>query len=678
MLVCWEWLAQYVDLNGLPNVDADHLANRFAMTGLNHESTVVVGSDTVIDLEVTSNRGDCLGHIGVAREAAVLLDKSLRIPSAQPTCSSTAVTEHIQVINEFSEGCPRYTARVIRGVKVGPSPEWLVRRLAAVGIASVNNVVDVTNYVMLECGQPLHAFDLQQLRGKKIIVRAAREKEQLVAIDHRTYQLDPYMVVIADAERAVAIGGVMGGADSEVSEETTDLLIESAAFEALAVRRAARLLKLQSPSSFRFERRPDPAGIDWASRRCCELILETAGGELCSGVVDVGAGPSDREPIEFRLSQIVRVLGIEIDVTEVERILTALGCHVISSQPAQITVVPPSWRGDLTREVDLIEEVARIHGYEQIPENVAVPLKVADIRPKDLTMQRIRHTLSAYSIDEAMTASVVPDSFEKLGSPWTDELPLETETPLLVGSRLLRRSLLPSLLAARYVNQSQSIRNAQLYEAANIYLSSTSTSDLPQQVATLGIVTAGNLQFVKGIVEEITAQVVRSAANAVWQAVEHPLFATRTLQQVRIGGTVLGYVGLISRAAQEAMSLDQSVAAAELNIDLLSAELEEVRRAERVSLFPSVSRDLNFVVDEPVRWSDFQAACQSAANSLLQEVRYQETYRDTKKDGVGKKRLLLSLHFQSSDRTLTSDEVDAQVAQIIATCGERCGAKLLG
>jgi phenylalanyl-tRNA synthetase beta chain len=673
MLVCWEWLTQYVDLK----VDVDYLANRFAMTGLNHESTERVGSDTVVDLEVTSNRGDCLGHIGVAREAAVILQTELRIPTAQPACGSRAVHELIEVVNEFPDGCPRYTARIIQGVQVGPSPAWLQRRLAAIGIASVNNVVDVTNYVMMECGQPLHAFDLQHLRGQQVVIRRAKEKETLEAIDHRTYQLDSQMVVIADAQRAVAIGGVMGGADSEVSATTTDLLIEAAAFEPLAVRRAARLLKLQSPSSFRFERRPDPAGIDWASRRCCELILQIAGGELCQGVIDIGQAPAARQPIQFRLAQIERILGIDVPLTEVHRILSALGCQLSQSLPLTLSVIPPSWRGDLTREVDLIEEVARIHGYEQIPENVSVPLNVAEIRPKDIAMARIRQTLSACGIDEAMTASVVPESLEKFGSPWTELPPLETETPLLIGARWLRRSLLPSLLAARYANQTQAIRHAQLYEAANLYLPNAAPTDLPQQFAALGIVSQGDLQFIKGVVEEIIVQVVGRAKVVTWQGAEHPLLVAGSMQQVRLDGQLLGVVGLVAKKTQTAMALDQPCAAAELNIDLLAANLQEVRRAERVSLFPSVSRDLNFVVDEAVQWAQFELACRTAAGSLLQEVRYQETYRDTQKDGPGKKRLLLSLHFQSLERTLTSDEVDAEVAQIIAACGQRCDAQLL-
>jgi phenylalanyl-tRNA synthetase beta chain len=251
MLVSWEWLSQYVDLDMSP----DELASRLSLSGLNHESTTMVGGDPIIDLEVTSNRGDCLGHIGVAREVAVLYDKKLKLPEIVLTEASTKASERIRLANEYIEGCPRYTARVIRGVKVGPSPAWLVKRLAAIGIKSVNNVVDVTNFVMFECGQPLHAFDLAKIRGGQVVVRQANPKESFVAIDHKTYTLEDSAIVIADSQRAIALGGVMGGENSEVSVATVDLLIESADFKPLLVRHTARSLRLQSPASYRFERR---------------------------------------------------------------------------------------------------------------------------------------------------------------------------------------------------------------------------------------------------------------------------------------------------------------------------------------------------------------------------------------------------------------------------------------
>ena len=280
------------------------MASRWAMTGLNHESTAIVGGDPVIDLEVTSNRGDCLGHIGVAREAAVLLKQELCIPQPKPNEGANPAKDILTVENRFPDGCPRYIARVIKGVKVGPSPEWLKRRLAAIGVKSINNIVDATNYVMFECGQPLHAFDMAQVRGGKVIVRPAEPKEAFVAIDHKTYQLDPSMVVIADAQRAIALGGVMGGVDSEVSESTVDVLLETADFVPLSIRRTARKLKLHSPSSYRYERKIDPKQMEWASLRCCELILQLAGGELLMGSVDTGDKSAASASIQLRASRV--------------------------------------------------------------------------------------------------------------------------------------------------------------------------------------------------------------------------------------------------------------------------------------------------------------------------------------------------------------------------------------
>ncbi|MDX1929396.1 MAG: phenylalanine--tRNA ligase subunit beta [Pirellulaceae bacterium] len=674
MLVCWEWLSQYVNLT----TDPDTLAHRFAMSGLNHESTTRVGQDVVIDLEVTSNRGDCLGHIGVAREASVLLDSPLCLPNPQPKANGPQASASLKIENRFEAGCSRYTARIIRGVKIGRSPAWLVRRLAAIGINSVNNVVDITNYVMMECGQPLHAFDLKHIRGGKIIVRPAQKNEKFLAIDHHTYDLDERMVVIADAERAVALGGVMGGADSEVSESTTDLLIESAAFEPLLIRRAARKLKLQSPSSYRFERRPDPSGLDWASRRCCELILEIAGGTLCEGRLDTAADPQPRDEIRFRLSQIERILGIDISTQETDRILKALGCNVAPVNPSTISVTPPSWRADLQREVDLIEEVARIHGYDQIPENVAVPLSVAAQRPKDLALRRARQVLSAYGIDEAMTPSVVTEQLDQCGSIWTEAPALTTEIPLLIGAKFLRRSLIPSLLAAKYTNQSQSIRDAQLYEVATVFIPGAAGTLLPREQSVLALVGLSDLSAVKGAVEDLIAQVASKKTQVQWIVSDHASFAPGSAQRIELNGELLGYVGLVHPKIQGRLALDQAVAAAELNVDLLTSVLEEVRRADAVSAFPSIARDLNFIVDEPLRWSDLHAACRVAGGEFLKSVSYRETYRDPQKDGVNKKRTLLTLHFQSMDRTLNSEEVDQAVAAIIAQCAQQFSAKLLG
>ena len=321
MIVSWNWIKQLVPLT----VPAEEFERRLMLAGLNHEETHPVGDDLAIDLEITSNRPDCLGHIGIAREASVVFRVPLAIPNPQPQTGKSAVAELTKVAIQCPQLCTRYTARVIQGVKVKASPRWLVDRLATLGIAAINNVVDITNYVLMECGQPLHAFDFRKLDGREIIVREARRGERFEAINHKTYELEPGMCVIADHSRPVALGGVMGGADTEVTSGTADVLIEAAEFDPLSIRNTARKLSLHSDSSYRFERGLDPAGVDWASRRCCELILQEAGGELAAGVIDVGRQPPQREPIILRLSQLKRILGIDVDAAEVQRILTALG-----------------------------------------------------------------------------------------------------------------------------------------------------------------------------------------------------------------------------------------------------------------------------------------------------------------------------------------------------------------
>src|SRR4051812_37997900 len=477
MLISWNWLADYIPLKMTPA----ELVERLMMAGLNHESTEQLGNDWAIDLEVTSNRPDCLGHIGIAREAAVLFDLQLRFSDAdlsqadsaadadQPHRIADDLSNYASVEIECPELCPRYTARVIRGVKIGNAPSQMAMRLAAIRQPVINNVVDITNYVMLECGQPLHAFDFHKLAGRRIVVRRATQGEQFRAIDHKTYALDSQMCVIADAERAVAIGGVMGGADSEVSAGTTDVLIEAAQFAPLSIRSTARKLKLHSASSYRFERGTDPEMVDWASRRACELILKHAGGQLIEGVIDVGQPRNTRQPIKLRLAQLKRIIGIEVPPDAVRKILTALGCLERPAGATEVIVTPPSWRRDLDREIDLVEEVARVHGYDKIPEDASVPMVASHKPDSDRVMSKVRQVLTAAGHDEAMTASVVPKKWSDAFSLWTDAPPLVANTPMLEGADRLRRSLVPSLLESRRLNESLSNSTIELFETARVY-----------------------------------------------------------------------------------------------------------------------------------------------------------------------------------------------------------------
>ncbi|MCP4193447.1 MAG: phenylalanine--tRNA ligase subunit beta [Planctomycetaceae bacterium] len=671
MIVSWNWLKDYVDL-GMPLSEAEQ---RLAMAGLNHESTEPVGDDFAIDLEVTSNRPDCLGHIGVAREIAVLWDQALKIPQPSPKSSSTSISDLTRVTIDAPELCPRYTARLIRGIKVGPSPDWMTKRLATLGLASICNVVDITNYVMMECGQPLHAFDFAKLDGGKIVVRDAKKDEPFVAIDHREYSLRPGMCVIADQTRPVALAGVMGGADTEVSSETADLLIESADFAPLSIRSTARALRLHSPSSYRFERGVDPVGIEWASLRAAEMILELAGGELVDGVIDVQPNkPAIAAPVVLRFSQLKRILGIELEVSRVVEILERLGLEHLKSDRESGAFQSPTWRRDLTREIDLIEEVARIHGYDEIPEDVGVPMAPSHRRDVDRVKQTVRQVLLASGFSEAMTASVVDEKHSTAFSPWSSIEPIRASTPMLRGANCLRRSLIPSLLEARKVNESLANETIELFETAKIYL--PRPGQLPDEPVMLSLTSGRDFSAVKGVIETLLAALHIDAQLEVEPA-NDDFFDAGQSCQLRLNGDVLGYLGLVGQKAAKAASLRNPTTIAELKFDVLQAAARLVPQFSRLSPYPAISHDFNFIVDEAVTWAALSESVRQAAGRYLERIDYQETYRDPERDGVGRKRLLLSVRLRSADQTMTGEQADEIRQAIITACEQQHAAGLL-
>lgn len=672
MIVSWKWLQEYVDLRMMP----DELAHRLAMAGLNHESTTAVADDWAIDLEITSNRADCLGHLGVAREVSVLWQTPLRLPPVELPPGKVAANQLTSVRIDCPELCARYTARVIRGIKIGPSPAWLANRLRTLGIAVINNVVDVTNYVMMECGQPLHAFDFDRLQGGQIIVRAARPDEPFTAIDHHTYTLQSSMCVIADASQPVALGGVMGGATSEVSASTRNILLEAADFAPLAIRTAARSLKLHSPSSYRFERGVDPAGIDWASRRACQLILDLAGGELAQGSVDVQTrAVAPAAPIVLRWAQFKRILGIDLDRDLVLRILRDLGLQVQSTDPPSATFVSPSWRRDLTREIDLIEEVARINGYDQIPEDVGVPMAPSNRQDSHRVLSRVRQVLTACSFDEAMTVSVVDERASGSFSPWTERAPIRSSIPMLRGADCLRRSLIPSLLEARRVNESLANDPIELFETAKVYL--PTPAGLPEEQLMLAITSGRDFRHLKGVIEAIL-----TALHVPGELVAEPYSAEfldpQNSSQLRLDGQLLGFLGAVSKAGRKEVGLRRETTVAEIKLALLPHLCQLIPQAQPLSPYPAIDFDFNFIVAEAVRWSELARTVRTAAGPCLEGISYHETYRDPQKDGAGRKRLIFAVRLRSLDRTLSGEEAEAVHEAIIAACVEQHAAQLLG
>ncbi len=668
MIVSWNWLREYVALD----VPREELERRLMMSGLNHEETQAVDDDFAIDLEVTSNRPDCLGHLGIAREAAVLCQTPLKTPAASPAETGPPVAELTSVAIECPDLCERYTARVIQGVKIAESPAWMRRRLETIGVKPISNIVDATNYVMMECGQPLHAFDMDKLAGGRIVVREPKPGEKLEAIDHTIYELAPGMCVIADAQRPVGLGGVMGGAETEIADGTTNVLIEAAQFSPLSIRNTARRLKLFSPSSYRFERGLDPCGVDWASRRCCELILEASGGSLARGVVDVGARPPARSPVTLRLNQLQRILGIEIDAEEALRILLALGNEQRSADAGRIEVIPPSWRRDLTREIDLVEEVGRIHGYDNIPEDVSVPMAASARSNGDRMRERLRCSLGGAGFNEAMTLSAVTAEQSAAVSPWTDRPPLTCSPAIIKGADTLRRSLIPSLLTARQTNEALGNPHIELYEIAKVYLPGDAA--LPEEAVMLGVTSGRDFFSLKGALEAVVADISPDVALRP-RATRKPFFGERCAE-LYLEDDLLGFLGEVAPDVAEAFGLRKETTVAELRLELLERHANLVRQYVKPPEYPAITHDVNLEVSDDVPWDTVAEVVRTAGGPLVEELRYQETYRNRQLADAGQKRVLFSVAFRSGERTLTHDEANEIHARIVQACEEKLEAQL--
>jgi len=596
-------------------------------------------------------------------------------PDPRPRAAGPPVVEASSVTVEAPDLCPRFTARVVRGVTIRESPWWMQRRLETLGVRPISNIVDITNYVLFECGQPLHAYDLARLAGRRLVVRKARSGERLQAINARTYDLDPEMLVIADAERPVGLAGVMGGLDTEIGPGTTDVLIEAAQFDPVSIRRTARALGLFSPSSYRFERPMDPDRTEWASRRCAELILDLAGGSLHEGVIDVGPPPPERPAITLRHEQIPRILGIDIPRERAAGILRDLGLRPLSESERASTWRPPSWRADLEREIDLIEEVARIHGYEHIPEDRPVPLTRSARGPRERVESAVRSALTGLGLDEAITFSLVPDELVVPLDPEPIDPVLRVDHSSRRREANLRPSLVPSLLASRAYNEAHGNADAALFEIAPVYLPRAGR-DLPDEPTHLGLVSGLDFLGLKGAVEALLDRLhVREPLEA--RPAEHPLFRPGFAAELRLGSTYLGYLGEIAGERLESHGLRESCSAAELSLDVLIAAADLVPQYSPLPAYPSVARDLSLVVPEALPWAELAAAVRQAAGPRLADLRFLDTFQGGDLP-PGMHSLHFGMTFRHPDRTLTGEEVERSVRAVLDACAARFGATLRG
>ncbi len=673
MKATYQWIRELVpDYTG----DVVEMCRAFTMSGTEVEWWEPAGDDDwVIEFAVTSNRVDCNGVIGLARELAAVAGLEIMLPDVSFDEEDTDVNTLAAVTVEDTQACPRFTARVLRGARVGPSPDWLVRRIEAIGLRSVNNVVDVTNYVMFESNQPFHAFDRPKIDGAHLIARKARPGETLTAINAKTYELNPEDLVIADENGPVGIAGVMGGLATEVGDATTDILLETACFEPLGVRATARRLNLHSDASFRFERGVDGFQTEWASRRCAHLMAKVAGGRWAKGVIDVNHLEDDRPTICFRPEQVKRITGIEIPHARCREIFEALRIEVAGEPPQVVTARPPTWRKDLTREIDLVEEVIRVHGLEDIPletsMRVSLVLDPHSTRVRDV----VKRTLIAAGFLESLTTSFLPEEEARMCLFAATE-PILIRNAMRKDENALRQSLVPSLLSIRKTNQDRFNQNVRLAECTVVYLNEK-PGEIPRHLPLVSAILDGDFRAARGVVEALVEalRIEGVAFTPINDKAAHWL-APDGAAAVRLGdGTVVGFVGFPAQALLDRHELKVRPMVLELRLDLLERSARLDPHYEPLSKFPPVKRDLAVILDASLPWGRIETAIRALDLPDLEALEFFDEYRG-RQIAPGKKSLAFSLTYRAMDRTLTSEEVDRSQSRLVAALEEEFRAEV--
>lgn len=650
--------------------------------------------DVVLELELTPNRSDCLAMLNVAREVATLTGGKLNLPEIPMSEKGGTAGEMTRVEIESPQLCGRYVARLIKDVKIQSSPLWLQHRLMAAGIRPINNVVDVTNYVMLEMGQPLHAFDYDTLAENRIIVRQPKPGEKLVTLDGQERILNPEMLLIADAQKPVALAGVMGGLDTEVTAETKTILLESAYFNPVSIRRTAQFLGMRSEASLRFEKDVDITQANRAADRAVELLRQLGAGTPVPGHVDCYPGKKDRHPLTVRLQRVNQVLGTELSSLQVEEILHSLQINIIKEEQGGWLIMPPSYRGDLLGEIDIIEEVARLHGYDQIPTTLPQGDTTQGMRTREQqTRKGIGEIMTAQGLLEVITYSFInPRHLDWLGVPEDHSLrrTIAVQNPLSEEQGIMRTTLMPGLLDAVMKNLNKRNKNLKLFEMGHIYFQGDypHKANLPVEKPVLGAVVTGckekvwgsaeeeyDFYYLKGIAENILRYLgirgftFKQVSNVPWH---HP---GRTAVLLLGEGRKIGILGEIHPLVLERYGIDQPVTAMQLDLEEIIKEAQERPIYRAIARYPSLSRDLAVVVPENVEAEEVARVITRIGHGLLRDIRLFDLYRG-KQVKEGYKSLAYSLTWQAADRTLTDEEVNNLHQEIEAALSRELAADL--
>lgn len=696
MKVQLDWLRQYVEWD----MSKEDLCHLLTMGGLEVEADEPVdlggGRTTeVVELNVTPNRGYCLSHLGVAREIAGFTGAALRSPDPDPELekafASAAASERLKVDNEEPQLCPRYAALVIDNVKVAPSPQWLQERLIAIGLRPINNIVDITNFVMMEYGQPLHAFDLNLLKNRRILIRRASRQEAFVALDGTQLRLDPDALVIVDGEKPIALAGVMGGANSQVTKDTTTVALESAYFDPIAVRQASKKYGLRSDSSYRFERGVDIEAVITAQSRAALLIRELAGGEILNGRWDIYPDPVPRQQIALRVSRTNQVLGTALEADKIFNYLKGLGLEIVKEEQKgeRVLVEVPAFRPTLQREIDLIEEVARLDGYDKVP--VTSPRgelsPVIDSPTRALVLEaraRLCHLGYAEAVNYSFIEKEHALNFMTAFAPG-DAATIDLDNPISAELGAMRTSLLPGLLKVAVSNVNKGNKSVRLFETGGIFHAPKGSQEAVQNTC-IAVLTAGphpasvwkgantvhDFYDIKGALESLLDGL---GVKAQTGSANRSFLDAGQSAAWSVSGREIAYCGKVEGKLASAMGLDTPACALEIHVERLAEVLPGRKKFEPLPKFPETYRDISILVDKPVASGAISDLIREAGQPLLSRVDLYDQF-EGKKLPEGKKSLTYALAFQSPDKTLTDEEVNPVFENIVKALGDQVGASL--
>ncbi len=632
-------------------------------------------NENVVEFEITSNRPDCFSIIGLARESALTFGREFSVPKPEFTEAQDNIADHLSVEVLDKDKCLRYCARMVKNVKIGPSPAWMRERLHACGVRSINNIVDITNYVLLEYGQPMHAFDLRDLEDNKIIVRRAADGEVIKTLDEQDRKLTNDDLVIADGKRAVAIAGVMGGFNSEVKDDTATVIFESATFDAASVRLTAQRVGLRTEASSRYEKGLDYHNTVPAVERACQLVEQLGCGEVCSGMLDVVGNVKERITIPFRPDKINKFLGTDIDESEMLRYFKALGIEVDN-----MMLIPPTFRPDLEGEADIAEEVARFHGYDKIPTTLlSGEATCGGKTPEQKLADKIGELLCAQGMNEIYTMTFIsPSNFDKIGLSADSPLrnTVKIKNPLGEDTSVMRTSTIPSMLDILSRNYNYRNASARLFEQGKIFLPKEGEK-LPDEpvVVTLGMYGADEDFFtLKGVVEELLEQL--HINNASFTAVkDNPTYHPGRAAKVTANGTELGIIGQIHPSVSKKYGIDVPCYAAELSFDALKAAIDYDIKYSPLPKFPAVTRDIAMLVDRETPVAEIEAVIRRSAGKLLEDIKLFDVY-EGEQIPEGKKSVAYSAVFRAADRSLTGDEVQEVFDKVLKNLASELDAQL--